>query len=234
MKKKNKLYTANKWNQPLFAQGIDREHQNIFDGLLSSSIQNIGTTSVLGNPTKIDVGKIQAMKTPSQGLGLGIGNIAKKVGSAAGVGLAGAGLAQNVGDSQSRNGFYDTLDPVYHLAGGRESTLGNGLSDAGVSTFQAGAQSGNGYMMLAGAGLKVLGGLTNAAFGIKTDKTRLNAINTGLSTLNNYQSNATSFDEIQGPTTMVDSGNVYKGGWFSKGKARRKNNALNPHCSSLW
>ena len=54
MKKKNKLYTANKWNQPLFAQGVDREHQNIFDGLLRSNIQNIGTTSVLGNPTKIE------------------------------------------------------------------------------------------------------------------------------------------------------------------------------------
>ena len=38
MRKKNKLYTVNKYNRGLFAQGVDREHQNIFDGLGVSSL----------------------------------------------------------------------------------------------------------------------------------------------------------------------------------------------------
>lgn len=32
MRRRDRLYTANKWNQPLFAQGVDRENYNIFDG----------------------------------------------------------------------------------------------------------------------------------------------------------------------------------------------------------
>lgn len=48
MRKKNKLYTANKWNQPLFAQGIDRKHQNIFDGLFSSTLNTPTSLSTPG------------------------------------------------------------------------------------------------------------------------------------------------------------------------------------------
>jgi hypothetical protein len=37
-----------------------------------------------------------------------------------------------------KRGMWDTLDPVYHLAGGRESGAGNAMSDAGVSLTKAG------------------------------------------------------------------------------------------------
>ena len=89
MKKKNKLYTANKWNQPLFVDNVFAEGGGI-------NIQGIGG-SILGNPTKIDVGKIKAIKTPSQGLGLGIGNIAKSgIGAIGGaVGTIGRNLISN-------------------------------------------------------------------------------------------------------------------------------------------
>ena len=36
--KRDKLYTVNKWNQPLFA-GVDRRGRNIFDGLNGSLMQ---------------------------------------------------------------------------------------------------------------------------------------------------------------------------------------------------
>ena len=60
-----------------------------------------------------------------------------------------AASAINTGD---RNGMFDTLDPVQHLAGGRESKVGNALSDTGVAL----TKSGNPWMMLAGAGLKIV------------------------------------------------------------------------------
>jgi hypothetical protein len=138
---------------------------------------------------------------------------------------AGMAMMDNIQTGDKR-GMWDTLDPVYHLAGGRESGAGNAMSDAGVSLTKAGLQSGQPYMALAGAALKVVGGLTNAAFGIKTDQRRLNAINEGIDTYNNFRSNASSFDDIQG-VTASESGNVYEGGWFSGGSAARKNEELN-------
>ena len=264
MKKKNKLYTANKWNQPLFAKDIDREHQNIFDGLFSSTLNTplsnqgllSGNSSGLNYQTPqlsqpnismptdwSNTAQRNAAISNSKNLVKGFGIEATNnnpfssfksgsAGSKAAVGqaLTGVGLemAGIIGKSENNpRGLYDAVDPVHYLAGGRESTVGNGLSDAGVGVFKAGAQSGNGYMMAAGAGLKVLGGLTNAAFGMKTDKKRLNAINAGTDYLNNFQSNASSFDDIQGPNAIVDNTRgVYKGGWFTKGKARRKNAKL--------
>ena len=103
MKKKNKLYTANKWNQPLFVDNIFAEGGGI-------DIQGIGG-SVLGDPTKIDLGKIGAMKTPSQGLGLGIGNIAKS-----GIGIAG-NVVGAVGNKL--------------ISGGLNSSVGNGIANIG-------------------------------------------------------------------------------------------------------
>lgn len=206
MKKKNKLYTANRWNQPLFAQGIDREHQNIFDGLLSSSIQNIGTTSVLGNPTKIDVDKIKAMKTPSQGLGLGIGNIAKS-----GIGAIG-GAVGTIGSNL--------------ISGGLNSGVGKGIANIGGTIGSAISTVNPVVGGIVSAASGIIGGGVNALFGMKTDQKKLNAANEGTNYLNNFTSNASSFDEIQGPNAVAGVQNAYKGGLFRKGKARRKNAAL--------
>ena len=206
MKKKNKLYTANKWNQPLFAQGIDRVHQNVFDGLLSSSIQNIGTTSVLGNPTKIDVGKIKAMPTPSQGLGLGIGNIAKS-----GIGAVG-GAVGTIGNKL--------------ISGGLSSGAGNAISNIGGTIGSAVSAINPVVGGIVSAASGIIGGGVNALFGMKTDQKKLNAANEGTNYLNSFKSNASSFDEIQGPNAVAKVQNAYKGGLFRKGKARRQNAAL--------
>ncbi len=206
MKKKNKLYTANKWNQPLFAQGVDREHQNIFDGLLNSSIQSIGTTSVLENPTKIDLGKIGAMKTPSQGLGLGIGNIAKS-----GIGAIG-GAVGAVGNKL--------------ISGGLSSGVGNAISNVGGTIGSAISTVNPVVGGIVSAASGIIGGGVNALFGMKTDQKKLNAANEGTNYLNNFASNASSFDEIQGPNAVANVQNAYKGGLFRKGKARRQNAAL--------
>lgn len=206
MKKKNKLYTVNKWNQPLFAQGIDREHQNIFDGLLSSSIQNIGATSVLGNPTKIDIGKIKAMKIPSQGLGLGIRNIAKS-----GIGAI--------------DGTVGTIGSKL-ISGGLSSGAGNAISNIGGTVGGAISTINPVVGGIVSAASGIIGGGINALFGMKTDQKKLNAANEGTNYLNNFTSNASSFDEIQGPNAVAGVQNAYKGGLFRKGKARRKNAAL--------
>jgi hypothetical protein len=121
-----------------------------------------------------------------------------------------------------KRGLWDTLDPVYHLAGGRESAAGNAMSDVGVSLTKAGLQSGQPYMAIAGAALKVVGGLTNAAFGIKANEELKKAADQSISENSNFVSNASSFDDIKGPSAITNT-NIYEGGWFSGGTADEKN-----------
>lgn len=141
------------------------------------------------------------------------------------VGLEATGM---IGQSEDfKRGLWDRADPLHYLAEGRESKVGNFMGDAGVGIFKQGVQSGNTGMMIAGAALKGVGSLTNAAFGIKTDTERLNAINSGVKTLNAFNSDASSFDDVKGPDAIVDNANgVYKGGWFSSNRAKRKNRKL--------
>lgn len=77
-----------------------------------------------------------------------------------------------------------------------------------------------------GGGAKILGGLTNAAFGSKVDQEKLNAANAGTAALNSFTSNASSFDDIKGPAAVANVQDAYKGGWFAKGSARKKNEEL--------
>ena len=77
-----------------------------------------------------------------------------------------------------------------------------------------------------GGGAKLVGGLVNRAFGTKVNQEALNAANQGTDYLSNFESNASNFDDVRGPQTVAAVSNAYKGGWFSKGAARRKNAEL--------
>lgn len=266
MKKRDKLYKVNRWNQPLFAQGVDREHQNIFDGMFSSSLNtdaplsqkgmlsNFGNSGLdvqapqLSKPSvsmPIDWGNKSAVNTQMQNNNQMIENLSSSDnnpfsqysnseskssgnsgGAQAGV-TAGLAILDNVKIGNTRRGLWDTADPLYHLAGGRESTVGNGISDAGIATFKAGAMSGNPWIMIAGGAMKGVGSLVNAAWGIKTDKERVQALNEGIDYNKNFTSNAADFDDVQGPkATVLNTKDVYEGGWFSGSKARKKNEEL--------
>lgn len=130
----------------------------------------------------------------------------------------GAALGENIGAIGSAVGG---------VAGG---LLSNGLESGAGSTFNTIGDLGSAipgpWGAIIGGGAKVVGGLVNAAFGTKVNQEALNAANQGTSYLNNFISNASSFDEIQGPQTQTAIQDAYKGGWFSKGSARRKNNEL--------
>ena len=77
-----------------------------------------------------------------------------------------------------------------------------------------------------GGGAKILGGLTNAAFGSKVDQEKLNAANAGTAALNSFTSNASSFDDVKGVQAVANVQDAYKGGWFAKSDARKKNEEL--------
>lgn len=198
MKKKNKLYTANKWNQPLFVD-------NVFAAGGGIDIKGIGG-SILNNPAKIDLGKIGTMKTPSQGLELGIKNIAKN-----GIGAIG-GTVGTIGNNL--------------ISGGLNSGVGNGIANIGGTIGSAVSTINPVVGGIVSAASGIIGGGVNALFGTKVNKAKLNAANEGTNYLNSFNSNASSFGEIQGPNAVAKVQNAYKGGLFRKGKARRKNAAL--------
>ena len=198
MKKKNKLYTANKWNQSLFVDNVFAEGGGI-------DINGIGGSFV--NPAKIDLKEIGKMKTPSLGITMGgVGNILK--GGAGAIG----GAVGTIGSKL--------------ISGGLNSGAGNAISNVGGTIGSAISTINPVVGGIVSAASGIIGGGVNALFGMKTDQKKLNAANQGTNYLNNFSSNASSFDEIQGPNAIANVQNAYKGGLFRKGKARRQNAAL--------
>ena len=134
----------------------------------------------------------------------------------------GTGLGQAVGQNIGAIG-----SAVGGMVGG---LLSNGLESKAGSMFNAIGDIGSAipgpWGAAIGGGAKIVGGLVNAAFGTKVDQEKLNAANQGTSYLNNFTSNASSFDEIQGPQAQAAVEDAYKGGLFSKKSARRKNAEL--------
>ena len=245
MKKKNKLYTANKWNQPLFAQGIDREHQNIFDGLFSSTLDtSLSKPGLLsGNSSGLNIQAPQLSKPnismptdwsnslqsgwavqKSQNLVNGFGAEAAKNNqfkqfvkpNLSGLAKAGISAAGSVVGSLGNK----------LISGGLSSGAGNAISSIGGTV--GGALSAVNPVVggIVSAASGIIGGGVNALFGTKVNQAKLNAANEGTNYLNNFNSNASSFDEIQGPNAVTKVQNAYKGGLFRKGKARRQNAAL--------
>lgn len=214
MRKRNKLYTVNKWNQPLFATEVDREHQNIFDGLDFSYLNNVDAGSLGSLNKTIDPSKITSSQMSSwlpKQVDVPVG----KVGGASKIGNVVGALGGVVGGAANKI-----------ISGGLSSSAGNAVSSIG-NTVGGAISTVNplvGGIVSAASG--IIGGGINALWGMKTDQKKLRAANEGTNYLNSFVSDASSFDDIQGPNAVANVQNAYKGGVFKKGKARRKNAAL--------
>ena len=114
------------------------------------------------------------------------------------------------------------------ISDGYSSGAGNAVGSVGnaVGQLVSNIPGGQLYGGIISAASGVVGGGLNRLIGVKTNEKALAAANEGTSTLKNYHSDADSFDEIQAPETVGNFVNPYKGGLLSKGKARKKNDAL--------
>lgn len=215
MRKRNKLYTANKWNKSLFTDNIFDDGGSLlgFDKAASKAYganygedgytlnDYMGSKNAFGiskadnpfskgnlNNTFSSAGVGTMLKGAAGALGSAVGNIGGK--------LISGGLSSGAGSAVSSIG----------------GTIGGALST--VNPILGGAVS---------AASGIIGGGINALFGTKTDQKKLNAANEGTNYLNSFRSDATSFDDITGPNAVSAVQNAYKGGVFKKGWARRKN-----------
>jgi len=153
-----------------------------------------------------------------------IGGFINGVASGKGLGSLGKGAAGSLLGAASNvvGGAVSTA-----LSGGMTSSAGNVIG--GLSSI-ASAIPGP-WGAIASTGLKVVGGLTNKAFGSKLNAENINNVNNTIGSMNNYTSDASSFDalqsNIQSEPMSMDFNRKYigKDGWFST-KAKRKYNEL--------
>lgn len=165
-------------------------------------------------------------------------------GIANGKGLGAFGKA--FGANGSASSFSDALNAAGQLVGNAASgVIGGGLQSGagnvigGLSTV-ASAIPGP-WGAVSSAGLGIIGGLTNRAFGSKLNQENINTVNDNINRLSNFNSNAGSFDDLTSTMESMPAslgfGNSYigKDGWFSH-KARKRANQLRQQQeqAQLW
>lgn len=231
--KRNKLYTVNRWNKPLFMP--EPEVENLF--LLGGTSQNqffshqgggtYGNTSLPTTASNIgsNGSAIASAAGGKGGGGMKMGGGAAWAGAAPGIGLGWTAALQE--DPQYSTDAYNGFSLVDStLTGGKKSQVGMGLVNSGAAVMNKGLESGNGGMALIGGIAGTLGTIINNGWGYKVNQKMLEAAERGIRANENFRSNASYFDDIQMPTSQVTSSNVYKGGVFTSGKAARKNREL--------
>ena len=233
--KQNTLYTINRWNKG----GINKVRAAKFDdgGALWDRLASNAYGANYGDAgyTVDDyMNSKNAFGISKKNNPFSKGNIKGTMGSMAGI----------IGSipTGERRGMFDTLDPLHHLAGGRESKVGNAVGDAGVGIFQMGAQTGNGALMLAGGIAKGIGSLINAGWGIKENKANIAAIDANTAAARNAGAqlgNASTNEDVLAASGNMVSGlgfkasDLYKNGWFTNKGTRKGNAKINTNNSAL-
>ena len=144
-----------------------------------------------------------------------LGNISKTIGRAF--------------NSGSLNGAATAVGGAIGSAIGGEMSSGVGNAISGLGNIASAIPGPWGAAI--GAGLKVVGGLTNRAFGSQLNEQNIASIEDTNARLNSFQSNANSFDTLANTWGTTSLGSnfsnsfVGKDGWFSN-KAKDKANQL--------
>ena len=250
MRKKDKLYTANKWNKPLFAQGIDREYQNIFDGFFSSTLNtptSLSTPGLLsGNSSGLNTQAPQLSKPTiaqpvdwsdglqsklavqdSQNLVDGFSAEAAKNNPLSGLGK----VKPNIGGLLKSNagaigGAVGSIGNKL-ISGGLESGAGSAISNIGGTIGSAISTVNPVVGGIVSAASGVIGGLTNRAFGSKLNKEKIAEVESSNKAVNTVMVDNSSTDSVENQWANQDFGadfsksDIGKDGWFSN-KAKKK------------
>ena len=113
------------------------------------------------------------------------------------------------------------------LAGGRTTGVGNALQGIGSLASNIPGVGG-----LIGAGVNLIGGLTNAAFGSKLNAENIAAVEGDIKQALSFTSNASDYDALASNYAGLqgvmgfDKGFIGKDGWLGGSKAKRKYNEL--------
>ena len=241
MKQKNRLYTVNKWNRPMFMG--DRSHQNIFDGFLSSrlnpqqmsqlkaynlsAMQSTPSTSGVGLGTLGNIGGAgNIVETdPTKFFGLGTGNdAASKGGSWLGLSkeanpfskqnLAGIGKAAGSAAITAGAGLLGSMG-ANAISGGLQSDAGAAIGTVGSSVAGAVGTVNPIAGAVVGVGSQLLGGLANRAFGSKMNQENIQKVENDIASINSSAQAVGSANNNEDLLSSWSSANM--GADFSKG-----------------
>ena len=220
--KKNKLYTANRWNQPaisgnLFASGglvqmggIKPIQFSPQTPELSSdiNIKNFNYDPYENYANSTNFLGIKKKDNPFSKMNL------KKAFSKENIKDVAGGVGQGLlatGASMAGNALSGAI------SGGLASKTGEAVGKIGSTVLgMAGTAIGGPIGGAIGSVVgDTLGGITNALIGEKVDTAKLNRVNEDIAKLNSFQSNASSFDGITGPEAVNMDTDVYEGGLFN-------------------
>ncbi len=248
MRKKNKLYIATKWNKPLFAQGIDREHQNIFDGLFSSTLNtptSLSTPGLLsGNASGFNIQAPQLSKSNvSMPINWGDGlqsKLAVQESQNLVNGFSAEAAKNNPFSKFGKPGLSDLAKAGISVGGSIVGTLGNNLISGGLSSGVGNAIGSIGGTVggalsavnpvvggIVSAASGIVGGLTNRVFGSKLNKEKIAEVEGSNKALNTVMVDNSSTDSVETQWANQDFGadfsksDIGKDGWFSS-KAKKK------------
>lgn len=108
------------------------------------------------------------------------------------------------------------------ISNGYKDKVGQGITTVGGTVGNLVGQFNPVAGAIISAGSGVLGGLTQRAFGVKTNQKNLKAAKGNISQNLQYKGSASSFDNVmEAPVGQVHGG-VYKGGWFNKSAAKKQ------------
>lgn len=211
MRKKNKLYTANKWNQPLF---IPRD-KNLF--ALGDAMQQAGLESMRNNLVQGENLKgLDIKPTGGDGLNLSSGAVGA---------LGGVANALTPMITKGISAGYDT--------GG----VGEGIQSVGSAVGDVAMQFNPIIGMAVKLGTAGIGGLVNRTWGIKENAENIAAVKNNTAVAqnvgNSFKTATTTDDILDLSSNMTRSlglsgDDLFKGGWAksAKRKAGRKANKL--------
>ena len=196
--KKNTLYTVNRFNRRYFnPQG------NVFaDGSwlgISKEANPFSKQNVDAAFSKEGLNSIfskEGLSTVPKGMGAGL--------LAAGAGIVG-GVANKA------------------ISGGLSSGAGKAISGIGSTV---GGIVGKANPLLGAAvtvGANIIGGGVNRLVGTSTNAAQVAANDAGTAALNNFISNASTFDDIRGPESQASIRDAYRSGALRKGWANSRN-----------
>lgn len=115
------------------------------------------------------------------------------------------------------------------ISGGLESGAGSALSGlAGIASAIPGP-----WGAIASGGLQVAGGLVNRMFGSKLNNDNIARVESNISQLNNFQTDASDYDQLSSNWANAATGMSFsdsfigKDGWFSNKAKKLANNLRN-------
>lgn len=241
MRKRDKLYTVNKWNKNLFVTGGPEGTSNEFEFPLYGANQpELGyaaarpVTTTISDPFMSEYASSNPTITGGiQGLDISKANdiYGNPINSKSSwLSSIGSSINGNAALSAGVSAAAPIVGNLTYsgISGGLNSGVGSAVNGIGSAVGGAVGKVNPALGAAVTLGSAIVGGGINAAFGTGVDEKKKARNEAGIAAYNNFNSNAGGFDQLQDATSQAKVRNAYRSGFLNRGWANKRNrDALN-------